>query len=58
MILMAAKGLRNAEIAAGLDTRREVVSQWRQRFFRDRMAGVVERAHPATPSGLSCRADD
>ena len=36
MILMAAEGMDNDEIAARLDTRREVVSQWRKRFFRDR----------------------
>ncbi|WP_436317097.1 helix-turn-helix domain-containing protein [Variovorax sp. LjRoot84] len=51
MILMAANGLDNDEIAARLDTRREVVSQWRQRFFKERLAGLEERARP--PSGLS-----
>src|SRR5450759_4585039 len=33
MILMAAQGIDNDQIAARLDTRREVVSQWRKRFF-------------------------
>jgi hypothetical protein len=32
MILMAADGMDNDQIAARLDTRREVVSQWRKRF--------------------------
>ena len=49
MILMAAQGLGNDEIAARLDTRREVVSQWRQRFFTDRLAGLDERARPGRP---------
>lgn len=49
MILMAAQGLDNDEIAARLDTRREVVSQWRKRFFTDRLAGLDERARPGRP---------
>lgn len=49
MILMAAGGMDNDEIAARLDTRREVVSQWRQRFFKERMAGLEERARPGRP---------
>ena len=49
MILMAASGLDNEEIAARLDTRREVVSQWRQRFFNERLKGLP----PGTSSGLS-----
>jgi hypothetical protein len=49
MILMAAQGLGNDEIAARLDTRREVVSQWCKRFFTDRLAGLDERARPGRP---------
>ncbi|MDP1650188.1 MAG: helix-turn-helix domain-containing protein [Rubrivivax sp.] len=49
MILMAARGLGNDEIAARLDTRREIVSQWRKRFFKDRLAGLEERARPGRP---------
>ena len=36
MILHAADGLANDEIARRLDTRREVVSLWRKRFFTER----------------------
>jgi hypothetical protein len=39
MILYAAEGLSNDEIAARLDTRREVVSLWRERFCADRRTG-------------------
>ncbi|MGO8927979.1 MAG: helix-turn-helix domain-containing protein, partial [Limisphaerales bacterium] len=39
MILHAAEGLANDEIARRLDTRREVVSLWRKRFFTERLAG-------------------
>ncbi len=56
MILMAAKGIDNDEIAARLDTRREVVSQWRKRFFEDRMAGLEERTRPGRPRAFPPRA--
>lgn len=49
MILMAAKGLSNDEIAKRLYTRRDVVSMWRKRFFTDRLAGLEERARPGRP---------
>ena len=49
MILMAATGLRNDEIAVRLDARREVVSQWRKRFFKDRLAGLQEMTRPGRP---------
>jgi hypothetical protein len=49
MILMAADGLSNDEIAARLDTRREVVSMWRKRFFEERLAGLDERSRPGRP---------
>jgi hypothetical protein len=49
MILMAADGMDNDQIAVRLDTRREVVSQWRQRFFKERMAGLEERTRPGRP---------
>lgn len=55
MILLAAQGLRNDEIAHRLNTRREVVSQWRKRFFEQRLAGLEERPRhgrpPAFPPG-------
>jgi hypothetical protein len=56
MILYAAQGLSNDEIAACLDTRREVVSLWRKRFFTDRLAGLEEQARPGRPRTFSPRA--
>jgi hypothetical protein len=56
MILMAADGIDNDEIAARLDTRREVVSQWRKRFFKERLAGLEERARPGRPRAFPPRA--
>jgi len=46
MVLLAAQGLSNDEIAASLDTRREVVGLWRKRFFEKRLAGLEERLRP------------
>ena len=56
MILMAADGMDNDQIAARLDTRREVVSQWRKRFFKERLAGLEERARPGRPRVFPPRA--
>ena len=49
MILLAAEGLSNDQIATRLDTRREVVSLWRKRFFEERLAGLEERSRPGRP---------
>jgi hypothetical protein len=53
MILLAAEGLTNDEIAARLDTRREVVSLWRKRFYAERLAGLEERSRPGRPRTFS-----
>ena len=55
MILYAAEGMPNDQIAACLDTRREVVSLWRKRFFTDRLAGLEEHARPGRPRTFSPR---
>lgn len=49
MILMAGQGMANDEIAWALNTRREVVSQWRKRFFEERLVGLEERPRPGRP---------
>src|SRR6266705_1639167 len=55
IILLAAEGLRNDEIAMRLDTRREVVSLWRKRFFEERLAGLEERPRPGRPRSFPPR---
>ena len=55
MILHAAEGLTNDQIAQRLDTRREVVSLWRKRFFEERLAGLEERARPGRPRSFPPR---
>ncbi len=49
MVLLAAQGLRNDQIAAQLNCRREVVSQWRKRFFEQRLAGLQDRPRRGRP---------
>ncbi len=49
MVLLAAQGLRNDQIAARLNCRREVVSQWRKRFFEQRLAGLEDRPRRGRP---------
>jgi Winged helix-turn helix len=53
MILLAAKGLGNDEVAKRLDTRREVVSRWRKRFFEQRLAGLEDSNRPGRPRAFS-----
>jgi hypothetical protein len=55
MILLAAEGMDNDEIARRLQTRREVVWQWRKRFYEKRLAGLEERPRPGRPRVFSPR---
>jgi transposase len=49
MVLLAAEGLRNDEIAARLDCGRDVVSQRCKRFFEQRLAGLEDRPRRSRP---------
>jgi len=49
MVLLAADGLSNDQIAAQLDARREVVSMWRKRFYAEGLVGLEERSRPGRP---------
>jgi transposase len=53
VVLMAADGLDNEEIAARLDTRREIVSKWRKRFYLQDLAGLEERPRGGRPPVFS-----
>ena len=55
MILLAADGLGNDEIASCLHTRREIVSLWRKRFFEQRLAGLEDQARPGRPGAFPPR---
>ena len=55
MILLAAEGGSNDEIAAALFVGRDVVSLWRKRFFYERLAGLEERPRPGRPRAFPPR---
>jgi transposase-like protein len=50
IVLLAAEGLGNDQIAARLDTRREIVSKWRKRFFKEGLTGLEERPRRGRPT--------
>jgi len=56
-ILYSAEGLDNDEIAARLDTHRQIISKWRKRFYEEGMAGLEERPRRGRP-GFSPRRRD
>jgi Winged helix-turn helix len=49
MILYAADGQGNAEIARRLETAAEVVGRWRKRFFEERLTGLDDRQRAGRP---------
>jgi transposase len=49
IVLYAADGLGNDEIAARLDTPRQVVSKWRKRFFDQHLAGLADLPRGGRP---------
>src|SRR4029079_6735926 len=52
IVLYAAEGLGNDEIAARLDTPRQVVSKWRKRFYDERLAGLTDLPRGGRPPRL------
>jgi hypothetical protein len=57
LILLAAEGLQNDEIALRLNTTRKIVSIWRKRFFEERISGLEERPRPGRPPVFPPRAN-
>ncbi len=53
IVLYAAEGLSNDEIAHRLDTPRQIVSKWRKRFFEEGLAGLEERSRVGRPTRFS-----
>jgi len=50
VVLYAAKGLSNQEIADRVDLPRQIVSKWRKRFAIEGMAGLEERSRQGRPA--------
>lgn len=55
IVLMAAQGLDNEEIARRLDTPRQVVSKWRKRFFEEGLAGLDDLPRGGRPPAFPPR---
>ena len=53
IVVLAADGLRNDEIAERLGAVRTTVSRWRKRFFEDRSAGLRDRPRSGRPRAFS-----
>ena len=53
IVLYAAAGLDNDDIAARLDTPRQIVSKCRKRFYRERIAGLEELSRTGRPALFS-----
>jgi len=49
IVLLAAEGETNAEIARRLDCAVRTVSLWRKRFFEERLDGLADRPRPGRP---------
>jgi hypothetical protein len=49
MILLAAQGQANDQIAACLSVPRQIVSKWRKRFFAERLAGLEDEPRTGRP---------
>lgn len=49
IILYAAEGMGNQEIASKLDLPRQIVSKWRKRFVKERLAGLQSRPRRGRP---------
>jgi DNA-directed RNA polymerase specialized sigma24 family protein len=53
IVLYAAQGLSNEEIASRLDVPRQVVSKWRKRFYQEGTPGLAERPRRGRPAVFS-----
>ena len=49
VILMAAQGLRNDQIASRASLPRQIVSKWRKRFFEERLEGLENLPRSGRP---------
>ncbi len=49
LVLYAADGIDNTEIARRLDLRPEVVGRWRRRFCEERLEGLSDRERAGRP---------
>jgi transposase len=53
IVLLAAEGLNNTEIAGQLGVHRNMVAKWRSRFLRHRLDGLVDEPRPGRPRTIT-----
>jgi transposase len=53
IVLLAAAGLNNTEIAAELSIDRNTAAKWRSRFVEDRLDGLVDEPRPGRPRTIT-----
>ena len=53
IVLLASEGLANDVIGARLDTPRQIVSKWRQRFYTHRLSGLEDQPRSGRPVHFS-----
>ncbi|WP_109205632.1 helix-turn-helix domain-containing protein [Moorella sp. Hama-1] len=58
IVLLAAQGYSNDEIASRLDIPRQIVSKWRKRFYYERLMGLQDLPRGGRPSSFSPGGDN
>ena len=53
IVLLAAQGFANDQIAAKFELPRQIVSKWRKRFFEKRLDGLTDQPRSGRPARLS-----
>src|SRR5260370_8811556 len=53
LVLLAAEGVPNKEIAERLNWSKPTVGKWRQRFVEDRLQGLYDELRPGRPRSVS-----
>lgn len=49
IVLLAAQGVQNKDIAARLDTSAQIVCKWRKRFFEQHLEGLEDASRGGRP---------
>lgn len=58
VVLLAAEGTSNKEIAHRLDTTPQTVCKWRKRFYEEGLSGLEDRPRSGRPPVFSPRSED